>query len=235
MMVRDCTDIVRLYWLAVAGISRRPFETSLEGPRVASPAWAGLSRAVGPVWGTEIDNRAVCVCECVEVRGLGLGVNPPELGQMLLTSSSQVDSLRGKMASNPPGVRAFGLTHWEPSLSTAPSSQSPLHSLTHPLTNSLTALTRDTRKSHLTNFYCFFTSALSSTATMFSSLSERMWAPTDLFRDANGSLMMAVVGSPCLTQPQGMQSGKRFKGKHAATQEPASAHQLIACVYVSWK
>lgn len=69
---------------------------------------------------------------------------------MLLTSSSQVDSLRGKMASNPPGVRAFGLTHWEPSLSTAPSSQSPL---THSLTHSLTALTRDTRKSHLTIFY----------------------------------------------------------------------------------
>lgn len=41
----------------------------------------------------------------------GGGVNLPELGQMLLTSSSQVDSLRGKMASNPPGVRAFGLTH----------------------------------------------------------------------------------------------------------------------------
>lgn len=53
----------------------------------------------------------VCVRECVEVRGLGVGVNLPELGQMLLTSSSQVDSLRGKMASNPPGVRAFGLTH----------------------------------------------------------------------------------------------------------------------------
>lgn len=56
------------------------------------------------------------MCERVEVRGLGeggggVGVNLPELGQMLLTSSSQVDSLRGKMASNPPGVRAFGLTH----------------------------------------------------------------------------------------------------------------------------
>ena len=60
------------------------------------------------------------MCERVEVRGLegwwwwcggGGGVNLPELGQMLLTSSSQVDSLRGKMASNPPGVRAFGLTH----------------------------------------------------------------------------------------------------------------------------
>lgn len=53
----------------------------------------------------------VRLCECVEVQGLGVGVNLPELGQMLLTSSSQVDSLRGKMASNPPGVRAFGLTH----------------------------------------------------------------------------------------------------------------------------
>lgn len=42
--------------------------------------------------------------------GAGLGVNLPELGQMLLTSSSQVHSPRGKMASNPLGVRAFGLT-----------------------------------------------------------------------------------------------------------------------------
>lgn len=44
-------------------------------------------------------------------KGGGVGVNLPELGQMLLTSSAQVDSLRGKMASNPPGVRTFGLTH----------------------------------------------------------------------------------------------------------------------------
>lgn len=57
----------------------------------------------------------VCVSLCVCVWRCGgwgdvVGVNLPELGQMLLTSSSQVGSLRGKMASNPPGVRALGLT-----------------------------------------------------------------------------------------------------------------------------
>lgn len=66
-----------------------------------------MSVAVGLRWGLTADQ---CVCECVEGWGGG-GVNLPELGQMLLTSSAQVDSLRGKMASNPPGVRAFGLTH----------------------------------------------------------------------------------------------------------------------------
>lgn len=56
---------------------------------------------------------------------------------MLLTSSSQVDSLRGKIASNPLGVRAFGLTHQESSLSSAPlSNPSFTHSLTALLTDS---------------------------------------------------------------------------------------------------
>ncbi len=107
---RTQSDCIDLLWLGSPG---GPFELSLEGPIVACPVWAGLSRAVGLVWGRLIAERCVyaCVCECVEVRGLGVGVNLPELGQMLLTSSSQVDSLRGKMASNPPGVRAFGLTH----------------------------------------------------------------------------------------------------------------------------
>lgn len=74
---------------------------------VACPAWAGPSEAVGLRSGLTAKQ---CACECVE-GWVVEGVNLPELGQMLLTSSSQVGSLRGKMASNPPGVRAFGLTH----------------------------------------------------------------------------------------------------------------------------
>lgn len=135
----DCIDLL---WL---GSSGGPLIWARGAARVACPAWAGLSRVAGPVWGSEIDSKVVCVCVC-EVGGMG--VNLPELGQMLLTSSSQVDSLRGKMASNPPGVRAFGLTHWEPSLSTAPSSVS--SPFTHPLTPFLTALSGYTRKSHVT-------------------------------------------------------------------------------------
>lgn len=91
--------------------------------------------------GTEvgIDSRTVCMWVCGRVGG----VNLPELGQMLLTSSSQVGSLRGKMASNPPGVRAFGLTHWEPSLSAAPSSQSP-----SPFTHTTHSFTDNTHQRH---------------------------------------------------------------------------------------
>lgn len=85
-----------------------------------------------------------CVCVCVEVKGVGDEVNLSELGQMLLTSSSQVDSLRGKMASNPPGVRASGLTHREPPLSTAPSSP-----FTHPLNSHIWQPSPDTAQSHI--------------------------------------------------------------------------------------
>lgn len=74
---------------------------------MACPAWAGLSEAAGLRSGLTAEQCA-CVWKGVWKGG---GVNLPELGQMLLTSSSQVGSLRGKMASNPPGVRAFGLTH----------------------------------------------------------------------------------------------------------------------------
>lgn len=117
-------------------------QESLEGSTSAAcPAWAGLSEAAGLRSGLTAEQ---CVCECVE--GWAGGVNLPELGQMLLTSSSQVGSLRGKMASNPPGVRAFGV---DP-LRAIPSPlhhplEPPLHSLT-PLTHSLTALATDTRK-----------------------------------------------------------------------------------------
>lgn len=48
---------------------------------------------------------------------------------------------------------------------------------------------------------------------------------TNLFRDAHISLMIAVVGPLCLTQPQGMPSGKCFKGEHAATLETVSTLQ----------
>lgn len=48
--------------------------------------------------------------------------------------------------------------------------------------------------------------------------------------DANVSLMIAVVGSLYITQPQGMLSGKCFKDKHAAIQETASAQQGVTCV-----
>lgn len=76
--------------------------------RIARTAQTSRSKVEGLVRSSWIDSR---VYEVVEVWGLGMGVNLPEPGQMLLTSSSQVDSLRGKMASNPAGVRAFGLTH----------------------------------------------------------------------------------------------------------------------------
>lgn len=54
-----------------------------------------------------------------------------------------------------------------------------------------------------------------------------------MFRDANVSLMIAVVGSSCLTQPLGMLSGKCFKDEHAGAQETASAQQPVNRVYVS--
>lgn len=104
MTESDCIDLL---WL---GSPERPL----------SQAWRDLEWPVrlGQACPSRWDSCEVlrltakqCVRDCVEVRGLGVGVNLPELGQMLLTSSSQVDSLRGKMASNPPGVRAFGLTH----------------------------------------------------------------------------------------------------------------------------
>lgn len=105
----DCIDPL---WLGTPG---GPVSLSPEGAGEACPAlqarpWRRDSREV-PRLTSRVLCVCACLCECVEVQGLGVGVNLPELGQMLLTSSSQVDSLRGKMASNPPGVRAFGLTH----------------------------------------------------------------------------------------------------------------------------
>lgn len=143
-------------------------QESLEGnTSVACPAWAGLSEAVG------LRSRLTaeqCVCECVEGWA---GVNLPELGQMLLTSSSQVGSLRGKMASNPPGVRAFGLTHWEPSPLRCTILSSPLsihsrHSLIHWQHSPQTL-----ENSHLTRFLCLYHSSGVNTSPSVSSLRHR--------------------------------------------------------------
>lgn len=120
-----------------------------------------------------------CVCVCVEVKGVGDEVNLSELGQMLLTSSSQVDSLRGKMASNPPGVRASGLTHREPPLSTAPSTP-----FTHPLNSHIWQPSPDTAQSHILSsssyYYDFiFFPPIFFQQCRFRPSHEPMWTLTD--------------------------------------------------------
>lgn len=60
----ESTVHLRHYWFTLAGISRRPFQESLQGdPSVTCPAWTGMSVAVGLRLGLTADQ---CVCECVE-------------------------------------------------------------------------------------------------------------------------------------------------------------------------
>lgn len=173
-------DRFRLYPFTVSSKSRRPvWSEPGEAYRVACPAWGGLSGVVGPVWGNEIDSKVLCVCVCVEVKGVGDEVNLSELGQMLLTSSSQVDSLRGKMASNPPGVRASGLTHREPPLSTAPSSP-----FTHPLNSHIWQPSPDTAQSHILSSSSYYYDFIFSPPIFFQQCRfrpshEPMWTLTD--------------------------------------------------------